>query len=92
MRNGYKVVWEKRQRRRGSDQHKGAFRKKSGGLSGGAIAAIVICSVIALAIVGVIVAMAKSGKLGSQNPQQSDYSLRTNSSVNHFAVAGQNQY
>ena len=63
------------------------MKKKSGGLSGGAIAAIVICSVIALAIVGVIVAMAKSGKLGSQNPQQSDYSLRTNSSVNHFAVA-----
>ena len=68
------------------------MKKKSGGLSGGAIAAIVICSIIALAIVGIIIAMAKSGKLGSQNQQQSDYSLRTNSSVNHFAVAGQNQY
>lgn len=68
------------------------MKRKSGGLSGGAIAAIVICSIIALAIVGIIIAMAKSGKLAPQNPQQSDYSLRTNSSVNHFAVAGQNQY
>ena len=66
------------------------MRKKSGGLSGGAIAAIVICSIVALAIVGIIIAMAKSGKFSSQNQQQSDYSLRTNSSVNNFAVAGQN--
>ena len=68
------------------------MRKSSGGLSGGAIAAIVICSIVALAIVGIAFALAKSGKFSSHNQQQSDYSLRTNSTANHFPVAGQNQY
>ena len=39
-----------------------AMKKKSGGLSGGAIAAIVICPIVTLAIVAVIISLDKRSK------------------------------
>ena len=39
------------------------IKNKSKGLSGGAIAAIVICSILVLAIVGILFALIRSGKI-----------------------------
>jgi hypothetical protein len=68
------------------------MRKNTRGLSGGAIAAIVICSVAALAILGIAIAMVKSGKFSSQNRQQSDNYLRSNSTINNLPIEEKNQY
>ena len=57
------------------------MRKNSGGLSGGAIAAIVICSIVALAIVAVIISLAKRSK-----PNEIDNVSRNSSTVNQIVA------
>ena len=57
------------------------MKKNSGGLSGGAIAAIVICSVAVLAITGVIISLVKSGKFSKKETIS-----RNSSTVKHLSI------
>ena len=63
--------------------NKASRKESSGGLSGGAIAAIIICSIIVLAIIGVFIGLAKAGKIFSSKPPVQN--LNTSSSLNNFA-------
>ena len=56
-------------------------KKSEGGLSGGAIAAIVICCVIALAIVGALIALGLSKKGSPTPPLQAIPNINNNSST-----------
>ena len=56
----------------------------SNGLSGGTIAAIIICSIIALAIIAGIIILAKNGKFSSKPPV--DQTFGNNSTLNKFTI------
>ena len=56
----------------------------SSGLSGGAIAAIIICSIIALAIIAGILVLAKNGKFSSKPPVEQTFG--NNSTLNKFTI------
>lgn len=58
------------------------MKKNSGGLSGGAIAAIVICSIVVLAITGVIIYLVKSGKFSKTENISRNSSTVKNLSIN----------
>ena len=55
--------------------------KNSNGLTGGAIAAIIICSIIALAIIAALILFAKKGTFSSKPP----VSNFKNSTMNIFS-------
>ena len=58
-----------------------AMKKKSGGLSGGAIAAIVICSIAALAAIAIVISL-----LNRKKPNETDNVSRNSSTLNQMAV------
>ena len=58
-----------------------AMKKKSGGLSGGVIAAIVICSIAALAAIAIVISL-----LNRKKPNETDNVSRNNSTLNQMAV------
>ena len=62
----------------------------SSGLSGGAIAGIVISIVAVAAIVGVVIALAKKGALGGAAAAHSNAAIDNNSTINRFNINTQN--
>ena len=61
--------------------NKGYFKTGSNGLSGGAIAAIIICSIVVLAIVGALIGLSRKS---SQAHAPIDTTIGTNSSLQNF--------
>ena len=59
-------------------------KTNSNGLSKGAIAAIIICSIIGLAIVAAIIALGKNGTFSSMPPIEQTFG--NNSSINNFTT------
>jgi hypothetical protein len=64
--------------------NKGFYRKSSNGLSGGAIAAIIICSIVALAIVGALIGLSRKG-IKDPTKAPIDTTIGNNSSLQEFS-------
>ena len=64
--------------------NKSLRKEGSSGLSIGAIAAIIICVIIVLAIIGVLIGLAKSGKIFCSKPPAQNLNTYTSSSLNNF--------
>ena len=64
------------------------YRKNSSGLGGGAIAGIVIASVVVIGIVGALIALTKTGAFASKSAGTAAYV--DNSTINRFKIDEQN--
>ena len=77
------------------DDVKGSGRKyfrvnSSKGLSGGAIAAIVLCCVAAVAIIGIVAVLVKKNAYGNHKVIMSETSIDNNATVKQFKVNNEN--